>query len=67
MVRASFKKCTVLTIAHRLNTIVDSDRVLVLDQGEVAECGPVDELLRKENGAFRVLWDRHNESHNSSS
>ncbi|CAG2101235.1 unnamed protein product [Medioppia subpectinata] len=36
-IRHKFSDCTVLTIAHRLNTIMDSDRVLVLDAGEIVE------------------------------
>ena len=47
-----FADCTVLTIAHRLLTIVDSDRVLVLDRGEVSEFGPPWELLAREGGLF---------------
>ena len=34
-IREEFKSCTMLIIAHRLNTVVDSDRVLVLDAGQV--------------------------------
>ncbi|KAJ2076657.1 Multidrug resistance-associated protein 7, partial [Coemansia sp. S100] len=61
-IRKEFKECTVLTIAHRLNTIIDSDRILVLDQGQVAEFDKPDALLAKEGGLFRGLWARSNES-----
>lgn len=34
-IREEFKSCTMLVIAHRLNTIIDSDRILVIDAGQV--------------------------------
>lgn len=44
-VRAEFADCTILTIAHRLNTILDSDRILVLERGQVAEFASPKKLL----------------------
>lgn len=48
-IRQKFAECTVLTIAHRLNTVVDSDRILVMDAGRVVEFAPPHELLMKSN------------------
>lgn len=39
-------------VAHRLNTIIDSDRVLVMDNGEVVEFAPPRDLLIAESGNF---------------
>ncbi|KAH8334612.1 hypothetical protein KR059_012208 [Drosophila kikkawai] len=44
-IRRKFRDCTVLTIAHRLNTIIDSDKVMVLDAGNLVEFGSPYELL----------------------
>nr|XP_014086909.1 multidrug resistance-associated protein 1 isoform X2 [Bactrocera oleae] len=51
-IRSEFKECTVLTIAHRLNTIMDSDKVIVLDKGEVTEFASPVELLDNPKSAF---------------
>ncbi|KAJ2605713.1 Canalicular multispecific organic anion transporter 1 [Coemansia sp. RSA 1804] len=54
LIRSEFKDCTVLTIAHRLKTIMGSDRIVVMDNGRVVEVGPPSELLEK-GGYFAEL------------
>ncbi|KIK60287.1 hypothetical protein GYMLUDRAFT_73760 [Collybiopsis luxurians FD-317 M1] len=51
----AFKDVTILTIAHRLNTIIDSDRVLVMSAGEVAEFDRPEMLLEKKDSIFYSL------------
>jgi ATP-binding cassette subfamily C (CFTR/MRP) protein 4 len=59
MIRIKFKECTVLTIAHRLETIIDGTKVLVMDAGTPAEYDAPEVLLARPDGMFRGLWDRH--------
>ena len=54
-IRAQFAHCTIFTIAHRLNTIMDSDRVLVLDAGNVAEFDSPANLLADSSTIFYSL------------
>ncbi|XP_068632707.1 multidrug resistance-associated protein 1 isoform X1 [Battus philenor] len=51
-IRSEFASCTVLTIAHRLNTIMDSTRVMVLDKGQLVEYAPPEQLLQDKNSIF---------------
>ncbi|GJJ73167.1 hypothetical protein EMPS_05525 [Entomortierella parvispora] len=53
--RREFTHCTVLTIAHRINTIMDSDKILVLDHGRVAEFDTPATLLQNKDSIFYSL------------
>ena len=63
MVREKFVGATVLTIAHRLHTIIDYDKIMVLDSGRLVEMDSPGQLLQKEGGSFKALWSRHQASH----
>ncbi|KAJ2726310.1 Canalicular multispecific organic anion transporter 1 [Coemansia sp. Benny D115] len=54
VIKKEFANSTVITIAHRINTVIDSDRVVVLDGGKVVEVGTPDSLLER-NSAFSRL------------
>ncbi|XP_032957047.1 multidrug resistance-associated protein 1 isoform X1 [Rhinolophus ferrumequinum] len=56
-IRTQFDSCTVLTIAHRLNTIMDYTRVIVLDKGEILECGPPSDLLQQRGLFYSMAKD----------
>ncbi|XP_047732365.1 multidrug resistance-associated protein 1-like isoform X8 [Prionailurus viverrinus] len=56
-VRKEFSDCTILTIAHRLHSIIDSDRVLVLDSGRITEFGTPQNLICQKGLFFEMLTE----------
>lgn len=63
MIRDKFKNCTVLTIAHRLHTVIDSDRIMLLNAGNLMEFDDPQKLIEKPDGMFASLWNEHVKSH----
>ncbi|XP_043558304.1 multidrug resistance-associated protein 5-like isoform X2 [Chiloscyllium plagiosum] len=55
-IRESFAECTMLTIAHRLNTVLNCDRIMVLSQGQVMEFDEPSVLLANENSRFCAMF-----------
>ena len=53
-IKSKFKDTTVITIAHRLNTIADYDQVIVMDRGRIVERGSPWQLIQKE-GLFAEM------------
>ena len=54
-IRTTLIDCSILTIAHRLGTIIDYDRVVVINKGRVEESGSPHELLQQPRGSFTAL------------
>lgn len=63
--RSDFANATCLTVAHRLNTIMDSDYVLVIDDGKAAEFDAPHNLLRAKDGIFKRLVETCEKEHDN--
>ncbi|CAF4095187.1 unnamed protein product, partial [Rotaria magnacalcarata] len=57
-IREQFKNCTVLTVAHRLRTVIDSDRIMVLSHGKLLEFDSPYALLHNSESEFTSLIDQ---------
>ncbi|RDA85904.1 hypothetical protein CP532_2703 [Ophiocordyceps camponoti-leonardi (nom. inval.)] len=57
VLRHEFQGRTVITIAHKLHTVLDYDRVVLLDRGRIVETGNPQELLETPDSAFRKLYE----------
>ncbi|EDX08045.1 GD25211 [Drosophila simulans] len=58
-IQTKFAECTVLTIAHRLHTVMDNDSVLVMDAGQIVEFGAPHKLLQRKDGALLKLVNQN--------
>jgi ABC-type multidrug transport system fused ATPase/permease subunit len=54
-IRKEFSSSTIVTIAHRLNTIIDYDRVIVMNKGQIAEFDTPKALLEDSNSIFHSM------------
>lgn len=56
-IRNSFNDCTLIAIVHKLDSVLDFDKVVLLDQGSVLEIGNPRELLAVPKSSFKALYD----------
>ena len=57
-----FKDCTVLSIAHRIESVMNFDRIMVFDQGELKEFDKPSQLIKKKNSLFFKLYYEENQA-----
>jgi ATP-binding cassette subfamily C (CFTR/MRP) protein 1 len=58
IIRKEFAGKTIIAIAHRLNTIMDFDRVIVMEAGKIVETGNPQKLRRTEGSLFKILVEK---------
>ena len=58
VIKRVFASRTIITIAHRLDTVIESDTVLVMEAGELKETGPSSTLLSNSKSMFSMLVDK---------
>jgi ATP-binding cassette subfamily C (CFTR/MRP) protein 1 len=58
-IRTAFADCTIMTIAHRLDTIMDSDRIMVLSEGKVVELDTPENLMGNTGSTFYAMAKAH--------
>ncbi|TFK53383.1 P-loop containing nucleoside triphosphate hydrolase protein [Heliocybe sulcata] len=63
LVSENLTRATVLTIAHRLDTVMNCDRIVVLDKGKIVEVGSPNELLSRQGGLFAEMARAAEEQH----
>ena len=56
-IRKEFGECTILAVAHRINTIDDSDRIIVMDKGNILEFDTPNNLKNIENGIYKGMYE----------
>ena len=57
-----FKDSTVITIAHRINTVKSCDKVIIMNEGEIVEVGNPNELIKNTNSKFNSLYYQYIEA-----
>jgi len=60
VLKERFANTTVITIAHRLNTIADYDQIFVMERGKVIECGSPYELIQREGTFYEMVQNTGN-------